>query len=267
MMATTASTDLARFDFDGQPVRVVTDDRGEPWFVATDVATVLDHRDAHSLTRLIPDDEKGTHPMRTLRGDQRVTVLSEPGLYRAILRSNSPHAEPFRRWVTHEVLPSIRRHGAYATPQTLEAMLADPDTMIRVLTELKAEQAKRRELETRVHDDAPKVLFADAVAASETDILVGVLAKILRANGVDIGQNRLFARLRDDGFLIRRRGSDWNAPTQRAMDLGVLTVKETVVAHADGHTEIKRTTKVTGKGQLYFVRYFLGKGSCAEAES
>jgi len=186
-----------------------------------------------------------------------MTIISEAGLYSLILRSRKPEAKAFKRWVTHEVLPSIRKHGMYATPATIDDMLDNPDIMINALMRLKEERAARAKAEAEIEANAPKVLFADAVASAKTDILIGDLAKILRGNGVDTGQRRLFEWMRENGYLIRQKGSSWNMPTQRAMDMGLFRVKETTVTHADGHTTIHRTTKVTGRGQTYFVNKFL----------
>lgn len=249
-------TDIVQHAFHGHAVRVITDESGTPWFVATDLARILGYRDATNLCRRLDEDEKGTRLVSTPGGEQSVTTVTEPGLYSAILGSRVPGAREFKRWVTHELLPTIRRHGVYATPAAAEVMLADPDVMIRVLTELKAEREQRAALAARVEADAPKVIFADAVAASETTVLVGELAKIMRGNGVNIGGTRLFARLREDGFLIRRRGTDWNMPTQRAMDLGLFVIKETAITHSDGHVTVSKTPKVTGKGQAYFINRY-----------
>ena len=248
--------EIIPFDFHSSEVRVVSID-GEPWFVASDALEILGV-DRTSL-RGLDEDEKGVDSIHTLGGVQGVTVISESGLYSLILRSRKPEARKFKRWITHEVIPSIRKHGMYATPQAAEAMLNDPDMMIRVLEEIKAERAKRAELEAARELDAPKVLFADSVAASHTSILVGDLAKILKGNGLDIGANRLFEKLRTDGYLIRRQGTDWNMPTQRSMELGLFEIKETAISHSDGHVSINKTPKVTGKGQQYFIERFLAK--------
>jgi len=157
------------------------------------------------------------------------------------------------------VLPSIRKHGMYATPQTVEAMLADPSTAIKMLEAYQSEQARANKLQAENEAMAPKVLFADAVADCDGTCLIGELAKLLAQNGVEIGQNRLFADLRRDGYL-GKSGSNTNVPTQRAMDMGLFRIKETAIAHADGHTSVSRTPKVTGKGQRYFVdRYLAAK--------
>lgn len=249
--------EVEQFDFRGHEVRVIQGDDGEPRWVAADVAKVLGYRDATQVTRFVRDRHKGTEKLCTPGGDQRMTVLTEAGLYAAIMKSRAPLAADFQDWVTDEVLPAIRRHGGYLTPAAAEQALTDPDFIIRLATDLKAERAKREELEAARAVDAPKVVFADAVAVSKTNILVGELAKILRGNGIDIGQNRMFAVLRATGFLINRKGTDWNMPTQRAMDLGLFRIKETTVTHADGHTTISKTPKVTGKGQQYFIERFL----------
>ena len=236
-------------------VRVVERD-GQPWFVAKDVCECLELTDVSKTISLLDDDEKGTNSIRTPGGEQQMLVVSEPGLYSLILRSRKPEAKAFKRWVTHDVIPSIRKRGLYATPQTVEAMLADPDTAIKLLTSLKEERAKSAALAAKVEQDAPKVLFADSVAASRSSILIGNLAKLLVQNGVKIGQNRLFVYLREKGFLIQS-GSRKNTPTQRSMEMGLFEVKEYLVHNPDGSTRTRFTTKVTGKGQLYFVKKFL----------
>ena len=244
------------FDFQGHEVRVLVDD-GEPRWVASDVAKVLGYAAAKDMTRMLDADEKGRQIVPTLGGEQEMTVITEAGLYACILKSRVPAAREFKRWVTHEVLPSIRKRGGYLTAEAAEQALTDPDFIIRLATELKEERAKVAELETQTQADAPKVLFANAVGASKSTIIVGELAKILKGNGIDIGATRLFAWLRANGFLINRKGSDWNSPTQKAMDMGLFKVKETAVTHSDGHVTVSKTPKVTGKGQEYFVARFL----------
>ena len=173
------------------------------------------------------------------------------------MSSKLPGAKAFKRWVTSEVLPTIRKHGGYLTAEAVKQALRDPDFIIQLATDLKEEQAKRAQLEAQAEADAPKVRFAHAVESADTDILIGDLAKILRGNGVDTGQKRLFEWMRENGYLIKQRGSSWNMPTQTAMDAGLFRVKESVVTHSDGHTTVHRTTKVTGRGQTYFVNEFL----------
>lgn len=179
-------------------------------------------------------------------------LINESGLYSLVLSSKLPTAKKFKRWVTSEVLPSIRKHGAYMTPEKLEEALLDPDTLIRLATDLKQEREQRIAAQAKIETDKPKVLFADAVCASQSSILVGDLAKLLKQNGVDMGQNRLFAYLRDNGYLMKR-GSSRNMPTQKSMELGLFEVKESSITNPDGSIRITKTTKVTGKGQVYFV--------------
>ena len=244
------STDLIQHAFHGQAVRVITDEHGEPWFVATDVAKILGYRMASDMTRRLDEDEKGTRLVRTVaRGEQATTVITEPGLYGAILGSQVPGAREFKRWVKHELLPEIRRTGSYGLPKDFPS----------ALRALAAEVESREVLQAQVEADAPKVLFADAVSTSHTDILVSELAKILKGNGVDVGGVRLFAWLRRDGYLIRREGTDHNMPTQKSMNLGLFRIKETAVTHADGRVSISKTPKVTGKGQTYFVNRYASR--------
>ncbi|CEG99581.1 phage antirepressor [Propionibacterium freudenreichii] len=254
------------FDYHGREVRVIDQD-GEPWFVASDVSDVLGQSAASSITRMVDGTDKGLHKVQTPGGWQSVVIINESGLYTALIRSNHPGAKPFRRWVTDEVLPSIRKRGGYLTPAAAEQALTDPDFIIRLATELKTERARVAELAEKAEADAPKVLFADSVSVSHTTILVGELAKILRGNGIEIGQNRLFDVLRKRGYLVARSGTDRNMPTQRAMDLGLFEIKETAITHSDGHVTVNKTPKVTGKGQVYFVQRFLsGRLGTIESE-
>lgn len=184
--------------------------------------------------------------------DKQIEMLFIPegDVYRLITHSKLPTAEKFERWVFDEVLPTVRQTGAYMTPETIEKVLLNPDTIISLATQLK-------ELQTKVEQDKPKVLFADAVAASHTSILIGDLAKLIRQNGVEVGQNRLFQWLRDNGYLIKRKGSDWNMPTQRSIEMGLLEIKESTHIDGNGCNVTTKTPKVTGKGQAYFVNKFL----------
>ena len=180
--------------------------------------------------------------------------IPENVFYRLAMKAKNETAEKFQAVVADQIIPSIRKHGAYITPDTLERMIADPDTTIKLLTALKEEQQKRKELEAQAEANRPKVLFADAVATAKTSILIGELAKLLKQNGVkDMGQNRLFDWMRNNGYLIRRKGTDYNMPTQRSMELGLMEIKETSISHADGHVSITKTPKITGKGQQYFI--------------
>ena len=247
------------FNYNSVEVRTIQND-GEPWFVLKDVCNVLHIGNSRDVVARLDQDEKGVGQIDTLGGKQEMTIINESGLYNVILRSDKPEAKPFRKWVTSVVLPTIRRHGMYATPDTVEKMLADPDTAIKLLTTLKEERAARLALEAQAEADKPKVLFADAVSASHSSILVGDLAKLLRQNGVEIGQNRLFSFLREKGYLCSQ-GERYNLPTQRSMDRGWFQVKETTINQPNGSVRITRTVKVTGKGQQYFINLFLADAS------
>lgn len=247
--------ELQNFTFDGSTVRTIMIN-SEPYFVGKDVAEILGYsnpRDA--IKKHIDDEDKGVAKCDTLGGSQNQTVINESGLYSLIIGSKLPTAKRFKHWVTSEVLPAIRKHGAYAVDELLD----DPDLAIKAFTALKEERTKRKALEAQNAVMIPKAVFADAVTTSDSCILIGDLAKLLRQNGVEIGQKRLFEWLRTHGFLIKRRGADWNSPTQRAMEMGLFEIKETAITHSDGHVTISKTTKVTGKGQIYFVNRFLGE--------
>lgn len=186
--------------------------------------------------------------------------IPESVFYRLAMKAKNEVAEAFQAKIAEEVIPSIRKHGAYMTPETLEAAILNPDYLLKVATALKAETDKRKALEAKVSADAPKVLFADSVAASSSTVLVGELAKIMRQNGVDMGERRLFRWMRDNGYLIKRNGTDYNMPTQASMEQGLFRIKETVINHSDGHISVSKTPKVTGKGQTFFLNKFLGEG-------
>ncbi|MHC9554019.1 phage antirepressor [Corynebacterium diphtheriae] len=252
-----ANTQITPFTFHGHQVRVIADNPDHPLWVARDVATALGYKNPSDAVKRHCKGVAIHDTLPTAGGTQKVRVIAEPDLYRLIVGSELDTAQEFERLVFEEILPSIRKHGAYMTEVTIEQVLTDPDTLIKLATDLKAERARRAELEHQAALDAPKVVFADAVAVSKTAILVGDLAKILRGNGVQVGGTRLFAWMRANGFLINRKGMDWNMPTQRAMELELFKVKETVVTHSDGHTSISKTPKITGKGQRYFIERFL----------
>lgn len=231
---------------------------GEPWFVGKDVARALGYGDGKSLANAVADhvaaEDKGVTEMVTPGGRQKMTIINESGLYSLIFSSKLESAMRFKRWVTSEVLPSIRKTGGYIAGQ--ESM-SDSELMAKALLVAKRQiDAKTAQIE----EMTPKAVFADAVAASKTSILIGELAKILRQNGVeDMGQQRLFEWMRNNGFLIRRKATDRNMPTQRAIEQWLMEVKETTICHSDGHTSISKTPKVTGKGQVYFVNRLAGK--------
>ena len=231
---------------------------GEPWFVGKDVAEALGYANARNAVPDHVDDEDKLRTQIEYAGQKReVTLINESGLYSLVLSSKLPGAKQFKRWITSEVIPSIRKHDAYMTPDKLEEVLLSPDTLIQLAQNLKNEQEKRKALQEQVEAQRPAVLFAGAVETSKSSILIGELAKILKQNGIKIGPIRLFEWMRQNGYLIRRNGSDYNMPTQRAMEMGLFEIKETSIVHADGHTSISKTPKVTGKGQVYFVDLFL----------
>lgn len=245
------------FNYKENQVRTVIKD-DEIWFVLTDVCKILDLSTPSRVKERLGDGVSSTHTIDDSLGRmQQTTVINEGGLYDVILESRKPEAKAFRKWVTSQVIPSIRKHGGYLTPEKLEEALLNPDTLIRLATDLKTEREKRVAAEQTIQLNQPKVIFADAVSASRTSILISDLAKLLKQNGYDTGQKRLFAELRDKGYLIKRKSSDYNSPTQRSMELGLFEVKETAITHADGRVTISKTTKVTGKGQLYFLNKFL----------
>jgi len=234
---------------------------GQPWFVAVDVCRALEISNSRDATARLDADEKGVVLTDTLGGKQQMQIVNEAGLYTLILGSRKPEAKAFKRWITHEVIPAIRQHGAYMTPETIEKVLLNPDFIIGLATNLKAAQDANRELAQKILDDAPKVAFANSVTASSSSILIGDLAKLIRQNGVEIGQNRLFKWMRDNGYLIGY-GERWNMPTQRAMEMGLFEIKETTIGNGF-NTKISLTTKVTGKGQTYFIKKLLGGLPCA----
>lgn len=237
------------------------DQNGEPWFVGKDVAAALGYKDTvNAIKYHVDEQDKRGWQITTPSGEQRATIINESGLYSLCFSSKLEGAVKFKRWVTSEVLPSIRKHGAYMTPETLQAAILNPDTMIQLCQQLKAEQDKNKALSEENAKLAPKGLFADAVSVSDRCILVSELAKLLKQNGIETGQNRLYEQLRVDGFLVKdRKRSDFNMPTQKSMELGLFKVRESTRVHSDGHTSIDKTTKVTGKGQIYLINYYLKK--------
>lgn len=248
--------EIIPFDYQGTSIRTVTKDGVTLW-CGKDVAVTLGYKDPVNALKLHCKGVAKYHPLKTPGGVQQIRFITEPDLYRLITHSKLPDAQNFEKWVFEEVLPTIRNHGAYLTPQKIEEVLTDPDTIIQLATNLKREQERRRALETKVKDDAPKVLFADSVTTAKTSILVGQLAKLITQNGHQIGQNRLFAWLRGNGYLSRRKGADWNMPCQQYVEAGLFEIKESTHTQPDGVVRITRTPKVTGKGQIYFVNKFL----------
>lgn len=238
----------------------------EPWFIGKEIATILGYKDtSDALKKHVDDDDKGVGKMPTPGGKQKVIIINESGLYSLVISSKLPQAKSFKRWITKDVIPAIRKHGGYLTNEKIEEVLSDPDTIIKLATSLKEERAKRQEAEKQLKEAEPKVRFADAVSASKNTVLVGELAKIIKQNGQEIGQKRMFEWLRNNGYLIKQKCADYNLPTQKAMELGLFEIKKTAITHSDGHVTVSRTVKVTGKGQQYFINKFaaLAKGGAA----
>lgn len=234
-------------------VRTVDID-GKIYFVANDVAKALGYkRPADAVTAHCKGSAK--HRYLTEGGEQEMKVIPEGDIYRLVIKSQLPTAEKFEQWIFDEVLPSIRKHGMYAKDELLD----NPDLLISVAQKLKEERERNKTLKAENDRMKPKEIFADAVAASYNTILIGELAKLLRQNGIDTGEKRLFEWLRQQGFLISRRGTDYNMPTQRSMEMKLLEVKERTVNNPDGSVRITKTTVVTGKGQQYFINKFLAK--------
>lgn len=232
-------------------IRTVIKD-GEPWFVGRDVADILGYADPNKAIAMhVDEDDKLNDKTSSSLGQRGGWLINESGLYSLIISSKLPNAKKFKKWVTSEILPSIRKNGGYIAGQET---MSDDELMARAL---QVAQNKILERDKQIETMKPKAIFADAVAASHTSILIGDLAKLISQNGVNIGQKRLFKWLRDNGYLIRRNGSDWNMPTQRSMEMKLFEVKESTINNPDGSIRINRTPKVTGKGQQYFVNKFL----------
>ena len=228
----------------------------EPWFVASDICKSLDLTNPTMALQRVDDDEKAKFNLGLSGGD--TNCVNEYGLYSLVLASRKREARDFKRWITHEVLPSIRKNGGYIAGQET---LSDDELLSKALLVAQKKIDEKNQLiamqDTRIQEMVPKERFADAVASSETSILIGDLAKILRQNGIKIGQKRLFVWLRENGYLIKRKGTDWNMPTQKSMERGLLEVKERTISNPDGSVRVTKTSKVTGKGQVYFVNLFM----------
>lgn len=241
---------LQLFDFEGNQIRTLTTDKGETWWVLSDVCKALRLSNPSVVASRIDPDSRSKSDL----GRQgEAVIVNESGLYEVILRSDKPEAKQFRKWVTHEVLPSIRKHGGYLAGQ--ETMTPE-EMVLASVNYLKSKIAEQRQ---QLENQAPKVLFADSVETSRNSILIGQFATDMRQNGVDIGQNRMFKWMRDHGYLCARKGEDWNQPTQRSLDMGLFEVKTRTFNNPDGSVRTTRTTKLTGKGRIYFTNKFLGK--------
>ena len=243
-------------------VRTINKD-GEPWFVGKDVAEALGYSNPRKALYDhvdIEDKTDGVTIRDSIGRPQNPVIINESGLYSLVMSSKLPNARQFKRWVTSEVLPSIRKNGGYIAGQ--ETMTDDELLASALMVAQRKIAARDKQIEVQekqIEAMHPKALFADAVSASKTSILIGDLAKLLKQNGVDIGQKRLFQWLRENKYLISQKGASYNSPTQRSMEMKLFEVKETTITHADGHITINRTAKVTGKGQVYFINKFVGK--------
>lgn len=245
--------ELQNFNFNGNQLRTILID-DEPFFVGKDAAVAIGYKNFRdALKSHVKDKYKRESRITTPSGMQTVTVISEPGLYQLAGESKLPSAEPFQDWVYEEVLPTIRKHGAYMTDAKAQDVISGnglADLLLQAGNQIKQLELEKSQMK-------PKALFADSVSASENTILIRDLAKILKQNGIDIGEKRLFTWLRDNGYLVKKIGSDYNSPTQRSMNLGILEFTENTHVHNSGKITVTKTPKVTGKGQIYFVNKFL----------
>lgn len=260
--------ELQSFIFESQQLRTIKVN-DEVWFVGKDVATILGYaKTANAISQHVDDEDKGVTRMMTPGGKQNIQVINESGMYSLILSSKMPNAKKFKHWVTSEVLPSIRKHGAYMTDEKAFDVVHNKDGLASLLQQA-ADQL--REKDVQIEEMKPKALFADAVTSSKSTVLIGDLAKMIKQNGVhylyvtvngttkklNMGPNNLFKWMRENHYLIARKGSDYNSPTQRSMLMELFEIKEKTIVHSDGHTTISKTPKVTGKGQQYFINLFL----------
>ena len=242
---------LQTFNFQNLPVRTVQLNN-QPYWVLKDVCDVLELSNPTVVANRLEDDEVTKFNLGGLSGE--TNIITESGLYAVILRSDKPNAKEFRKWVTSEVLPAIRKTGVYLTDEKAYDITHNPQSLADLLLQA-GEQLKQKEL--IIQEMKPKALFADAVATADTSILIGDLAKLIKQNGHDIGQKRLFEWLRNHDYLIKG-GNSKNMPTQKSMELKLFEVKERTIHNPDGSVRITKTTKVTGKGQQYFINKFLG---------
>ncbi|PCK22753.1 phage antirepressor Ant [Bacillus pumilus] len=244
------------FNYQNHDVRTVIQD-GQPWFVAKDVCDVLEIGNPSQALSRLENDEKNTIILNEGIGNPNKTIVNEPGLYTLILGSRKPEAKQFKRWITHDVIPTIRKTGGYVANDDLFIQTYLPQADEQTKHFFKATLQTMKEQSKQIEAMKPKALFADAVETSESSVLVGELAKLLQQNNVQIGPNKLFEWLRENGYLIRKKGESYNLPTQRSMDMGLFEIKKRAVNNPDGSVRTTRTPKVTGKGQVYFINKFL----------
>ena len=263
------TNELAVFSSGDFQARTFTDEDGTIWVVAKDVAQSLGYSEASisqmtALTQSVPDIWKGRKRIMTPGGEQEMLCLTEQGLYFFLGRSDKKAALPYQIWVADKVVPSIRKHGIYMTPQKAEEIISNPDFVIKLAQQIKEKDARIQQLEIEKKDveelaqmldqqrieNRPKVIFSEAVDASNDSVLVGVFAKLLRQNGIQTGQTRLFEWFRKHGFLCNCKGERWNMPTQLSIEKGLFEIKKSAVNNPDGSTIIRHTPKITGKGQI-----------------
>lgn len=255
---------LQTFSFNNQPVRTVQLNN-QPYFNLKDVCEILDIGNPSQLKTRLKQEGVITNEVGVKTGLKtdgtpaiqkvKMTYINESNLYKTIFQSRKEEAEQFTEWVTSEVLPAIRKNGVYLTDEKAYDITHNPQSLANLLMQA-GEQLKQKEI--IIQEMRPKALFADAVASSKTSILIGQLAKILTQNGYQIGQNRLFEKLRSEGFLSSRKGADWNMPQQRYVEQGIFEIKESTHIDGNGVNITTKTVKVTGKGQQYFINKFLG---------
>lgn len=248
--------DLQVFNFRGHGLRMITV-KNEPWFVLKDVCEVLDL--AHRVVRQrLSEDVCSTYPLETPGGKQNTTFVNEDGLYDVVLESRKPEARAFRKWITSEVLPNIRKHGAYMTPETIEKTLSDPDFIIGLATKLKKANQEKERLAKQIEIDKPYTAFGKVVANSDASINIGTFAKMLyEKHGINLGRNKLFDWLRERGYLIKS-GREKNNPKQIYLEQGLFEVRPTIVSRTEGDIE-RLTTLVTGKGQVKIAEILLNE--------
>ena len=244
---------LQLFEFENQKVRTLKID-DEPYFVGKDVADILGYKNgSRDINNHVDDEDKLKYQISTAGQKREQTLVNESGLYSLILSSKMPNAKRFKHWVTSEVLPTIRKHGAYMTDEKAFDVVHNKNGLADLLQQA-ADQLKQKDIQ--IEEMKPKAMLADAITASETSILVGEMAKILKKNGVNTGQNRFFKWLRENGYLIKRKGTDYNMPTQKSMNLKLFEIKERTIVDGNS-TRIVKTPKITGIGQQYFTNLFL----------
>lgn len=246
-------------------IRIILDENNEPWFVGRDVAEILEYRNgSRDINRHVDELDRKKEMVHDGNQLKETILINESGLYSLIFSSKMDKAREFKRWVTSEVLPAIRKHGAYMTDGVIERTLTDPDYLIMLATNLKEEKAKRALAEAVNEKNKPKVLFADTVSASKRSCLMGELAKMISQEAIrqgkldkKIGQNKLFAWMRNKGYLCKG-GERRNQPKQSYVEQGLFEIKKGTRLDGQGNNIVTSTTKITGKGQIYFVNKFLG---------